>query len=419
MKEIRSSTLRAHLARNQGADPRPNSPHPDADLLTAFAEDTLLDGERSEILTHLAVCPDCRAVVHTAAAAEAEQESEALLEPVAASPRLEPVPQPLVARAATAATPFESAPQRPPRRAWFPVLALAASLLVMAGSSVLFYRALHRPASTQTATTVQVPRLQTAPPAAPAAQISAATVTPMRAVPKHAHAQPRPRAAAPVLPTEEARIGAAPPPPAPAAAPSSSGSFGALSFQKAQNEPPAEQAQLHAQMEAEVRGNRATSDSAMAQAKAAPRAASPPVASSTQSVQVEASNALTRSLETTQPVAGFIAAPNATRPRFRISDEGRIERSVQASVWMPVAIASGIRFRVISVAGSDVWAGGDHLRLFHSADNGVTWDEVHLPATADRTHAIVHIRIDDAQHLTVEDDSGTSFSTTDAGVTWQ
>ncbi len=47
--------------RLQAAAPAVN--HPDADLLTAFAERTLPDGERTVVLEHLARCGDCREIV--------------------------------------------------------------------------------------------------------------------------------------------------------------------------------------------------------------------------------------------------------------------------------------------------------------------------------------------------------------------
>jgi photosystem II stability/assembly factor-like uncharacterized protein len=153
-----------------------------------------------------------------------------------------------------------------------------------------------------------------------------------------------------------------------------------------------------------------------AMAKAAPR--SPVPESSTESVQVAPSPTFLGALKTTRQVAGFIPVPTP-RPRFRISDSGGIERSVESSIWMPVPIVEGVRFRVLSSFGDDVWAGGDHLRLFHSSDNGLTWTEVQLPVAADRTHAVAHIRIDDAEHVTVEEDTGSAWTTTNAGATWQ
>jgi hypothetical protein len=44
----------------------PEETHPDADLLTAFAERSLAVGERDHVLRHLAQCGDCREIVHLA-----------------------------------------------------------------------------------------------------------------------------------------------------------------------------------------------------------------------------------------------------------------------------------------------------------------------------------------------------------------
>ena len=50
-------------ARLQRPTPSTAEPHPDADLLTAFAEHSLAAGERDHVLEHLARCGDCREVV--------------------------------------------------------------------------------------------------------------------------------------------------------------------------------------------------------------------------------------------------------------------------------------------------------------------------------------------------------------------
>ena len=50
-------------ARLQRPAPPSAEPHPDADLLTAFAEHSLAAGERDHVLEHLALCGDCRDVV--------------------------------------------------------------------------------------------------------------------------------------------------------------------------------------------------------------------------------------------------------------------------------------------------------------------------------------------------------------------
>jgi hypothetical protein len=50
-------------ARLQRPAPSTAEPHPDADLLTAFAEHSLAAGERDHVLEHLARCGECRDVV--------------------------------------------------------------------------------------------------------------------------------------------------------------------------------------------------------------------------------------------------------------------------------------------------------------------------------------------------------------------
>src|ERR1700693_1743750 len=50
-------------ARLQRPAPSTPEPHPDADLVTAFAEHSLAAGERDHVLEHLARCGECRDVV--------------------------------------------------------------------------------------------------------------------------------------------------------------------------------------------------------------------------------------------------------------------------------------------------------------------------------------------------------------------
>jgi len=382
VKPIPPSTLRTHLAHGQAADPRPDGPHPDADQLTAFAENTLLDRERTDILAHLAVCSHCRAILHTAAAPE-------------------PEPQ------------LESLPTRAPIRSWFPGLALAGCLFVMAASTIFFYRATRSNSNrTFTADKVSAPQSQpTPPPSIPASTTPSAPTTntslssSAASGPKHSRAASRPRPAIPAQ-LEDPRVAAAPPPTPPTPEPSASG--GELA-QQAQNVPPANQSQIDSEFAAH-RG-------AVGAAKATPSTAAPP--SATETVAVQPAEAFTRSLKTTQPAVRGLIAGMALRPRFRITDSGQLERSTQSGLWSPAPIAADVRFRVLSISGSDVWAGGDHLRLFHSSDSGLTWTELQLPVTADHSHAIVHIRIDSPQHITVEDDAGSSWTTANAGATWQ
>jgi Photosynthesis system II assembly factor YCF48/Putative zinc-finger len=59
----------------------PTGAHPDADLLTAFAEKSLLESERARVMEHLAACGDCRDVL-----ALALPETEIEVSPVSVTP---------------------------------------------------------------------------------------------------------------------------------------------------------------------------------------------------------------------------------------------------------------------------------------------------------------------------------------------
>lgn len=56
---LRAALLRRALRGQES----PEQAHPDADLLTAFAEQTLPAGERDGLLDHLSLCGDCREVI--------------------------------------------------------------------------------------------------------------------------------------------------------------------------------------------------------------------------------------------------------------------------------------------------------------------------------------------------------------------
>jgi len=72
------------VAKRLQHNPAPASAHPDADLLTAFAEHSLSQPERAFLLQHLATCADCREVVTLAL-----PETESLALPASArTPRI-------------------------------------------------------------------------------------------------------------------------------------------------------------------------------------------------------------------------------------------------------------------------------------------------------------------------------------------
>ncbi|HEX6879783.1 MAG TPA: zf-HC2 domain-containing protein [Terriglobales bacterium] len=104
----------------------------------------------------------------------------------------------------------------------------------------------------------------------------------------------------------------------------------------------------------------------------------------------------------------------SARPHWRISDSGTLERSFGNDAWSPVLAESHAAFRIVSVVGDSVWAGGDKGALFVSRDDGMSWNPVKLGTK----EAIISIRFSDGLHGTVQGDSGAVWKTSDGGVTW-
>jgi Photosynthesis system II assembly factor YCF48/Putative zinc-finger len=135
-------------------------------------------------------------------------------------------------------------------------------------------------------------------------------------------------------------------------------------------------------------------------------------------------------------------------PRWTISSAGALQRSFDAGeTWeevnvnaasaasrSPVAIVGGDLekskkkqqaqpnpvFRAVAAIGSEVWAGGSGAMLYHSADAGTHWTRV-LPssAVAMLTGDITGIEFSDPQHGSVATSTGELWITADEGQTWR
>jgi hypothetical protein len=129
VKQLESNPLRQELARSQH-----DEPHPDADMLTALAEDSLLERERQQILAHLAACAECREILGTAAGAALDSEDDFV--PLS-------LPRPA---------------QLPPWR-WLPWGKIASCILVFCLAVLFYQRKPEFPPSTEVATkeAVQLP----------------------------------------------------------------------------------------------------------------------------------------------------------------------------------------------------------------------------------------------------------------------
>jgi photosystem II stability/assembly factor-like uncharacterized protein len=96
------------------------------------------------------------------------------------------------------------------------------------------------------------------------------------------------------------------------------------------------------------------------------------------------------------------------------SDLGRSWQTPPAS--LPESATEHFDFQAVAVEGSHVWiAGSPGTRIFHSANNGQTWQSVATGQSAP-LHAIHFV---DADHGWATGDFGNILSTHDGGQTWQ
>lgn len=111
-----------------------------------------------------------------------------------------------------------------------------------------------------------------------------------------------------------------------------------------------------------------------------------------------------------------VVPPNA---QWRITADGHLERAFSGGDWTRMLAEEPAAFRVVSVIGSDIWAGGNDGILFHSDDRGLSWDKVSLTADGKSERgAIVSIRFDSVLQGTITTDSGVAWTTINGGQSW-
>jgi hypothetical protein len=116
----------------------------------------------------------------------------------------------------------------------------------------------------------------------------------------------------------------------------------------------------------------------------------------------------------------FKSEPGVMADRWSISAGGKVQRYMPGSGWVEAHIDDRVTFRVISTAGSDIWAGGSGGALYHSADSGMAWKRVEVNSAGTTvTETIVGIQFSPPQHLSVTTASGVQWSSEDGGQHWQ
>ncbi len=353
-------------------------PHPDADLLTAFAEQSIAGRERDQVLEHLSRCGECRDVVAFALPAT---ESAAL-----------------------------ATSHSPARIGWlsWPVLRwgiVAAGVVAITSFGILQYRIHYQEQTLVASRSVSEDRLPEAVGQSPSPSHSttpvetAAPRTEMRKqieMVKKAPAHVRETLAANQPPSApDARFSQhAPALPTPAAV--------EVSPQSSGESAPDDQLQI------------------VGKAK--------PVSPQAPSIMVPWSLPRTQST----PMNG------STVPRWTISASGTLQRSLDGGkTWLDVDVASDSAsanlaevqpspaprtvFRAVSVSSNadEVWAGGSGGFLYHTIDAGNRWTRV-VPSDGGVLLAgdVVSIQFSDPLNGSVTTSRGEVWTTVDAGQTW-
>jgi hypothetical protein len=436
--------------------------HPDADVLTAFSERLLPEGERAVVLEHLALCGDCREIL-------------VLAQPAAEATQI------LV---------------RPASRGWLSWPALrwgfvAVGVFAIASLGVIEYRR-HTPvpvpsmaySSRQEAAPKPAQNQVPPPPAAPqspsdqdtakAASASARAAVPASATARKAvgGASARPTQGpsqhphgprvlyqnvlgqnsqqnAYRIPTDNDRVPSGDPGTAPPAyakqAPNAWTDAGSIASGQTVVAPSEQKAQLETQgrnpetLRLESQNIQPTEGG---QGYSVERAKEPGVAMGTGQSKVLVSSP--------EPPDGFTGSSSQPNASWAIAN-GSLERSVdQGKSWQSVNVNAvpapaansflevlagaadgkkdtGLKqeavppvFRAVRANGSDVWAGGSRALLCHSVDSGAHWIRI-LPSSggATLTGDIVSVDFPDSQHGRITTSTPEVWLTSDGGQTWQ
>ena len=421
--------------------------HPDPDLLTAFVEKSLSDGERSQVLRHLAECADCRDVISLAL-----PELEA-----ARSPEL----------------------QRSRWLSW-PVLrwgALAACIVVVS-AAVTFrhdrrsanepYSAEKVPAAPATSTfSGSVPKppaeelaAKIAPPSTfqsdrdfaasgklakqretsmDAGTVAARTVVTVPRVPDQeakdqALANNRPSNAVAAISAEQPASPALAPVPGPTA-PLPTAKLARVEPQnEVRNDALDHSARTTAEMVTSGAASAAPPEMAQsADQKVRDKSAKKELQQEARAPRASAAGAMAlgdRKADTLSAATAQTASDDYSRrsqashvaPLWTLSADGSVvQRSLDSGkTWQTIQVASNVVFRALAANESDIWVGGAAGALYHSSNAGQQW--VQIKPVADGkllTADIVTVDFSDAKHGKLTTSSRETWTTSDAGDTWQ
>ncbi len=423
--------------RLRASGPQESAPaqaHPDADVLTAFAEQALSASERDGVLEHLARCGDCREVL-----ALALPPAAIVAAPIAIETDTNRATGPRAGAPAPHKLNFAW-----PALAW-PTLrwaALAAGVAVAAAVLLVHPGKLNQvalPSANRAAVPAPSgPQIATSPAVSP--PIATPSTGQLAVLAKTEEPQPKPELRA----SKKLKAGQAAMPPHPAeygmlladnkkdssqadkapAAPSAGArafNYEASAGRGANETVEVSGGAVGVETESSALDVMAQNEAPVVKAKPAPQGiegnrlqkAEAPSAPGT--VMLQARNVMSMSAAKLTSSA----SPALTNHVTWAITAGVLQRSLDSGQSWQEALRADHPLLCYASHDQDAWAGGQAGRLFHSADSGVTWLQVQpsikaLPLTSD----ITHIDVRGPAEVVISTSNHEIWSSADSGKTW-
>jgi len=122
-----------------------------------------------------------------------------------------------------------------------------------------------------------------------------------------------------------------------------------------------------------------------------------------------------------QESAGNLAVAPSFTPRWTLSSDGSLQRSVDSGrSWETITVSDKATFRALAANHLDIWVGGSAGALYHSSDAGQHWTAIKPVARGEAlSEDIIGVEFLDPQHGKVTTSSQHIWITEDAGQSWQ
>jgi len=403
----------------------PERAHPDADLLTAFAEQTLSAVERDGVIEHLARCGDCREII-TLALPDTD---------VATAPMVDETD------AVRATGSWAPAPRKLsfswPSLRW---AALAAGVVVVASVFLMRPGKLNQStppsADRQLATTAQpVPGTQTVSPSIVSPPIEQSAIAAKTDETRPKSDLQLSKKLKPATPAFQAQSGmlladnkkeSTQADKLPSA---STAGNGALAFDESTARTATEAVEVsNADSTVEpapsAEGNLIARNEAPAieKAKPAPQGVE---ANAPQKTKAAVASAPAQSQARNVASAGKLAMPFAVNQALAQHATwsiaaGVLQRSLDGGQSWQSALRRDHPLLCYATHGADVWTGGQAGTLFHSADGGLTWAQVQPAIAGEQLSAdVTRIDVNGSVEVIISASNNDTWSSTDGGKTWE